>query len=205
MVIRVSCANGAETMSRRRADSSPCSAPNRAFVPGRADDGISALRLSRGFRECGSIGAAMFSKVLIANRGEIACRVLRTCRRLGIRTVAIYSDADERAMHAALADEAVRVGPAPVKESYLQIDAVVAAAKQTGAEAVHPGYGLLSERSAFARAVAQAGIVFIGPPPEVLDALGDKMKARHVAKAAGVPSVPGLDHPLPTGESGALA
>jgi len=147
----------------------------------------------------------MFSKVLIANRGEIACRVLRTCRRLGIRTVAIYSDADQGAMHAALADEAVRVGPAPVKESYLQIDAVVAAAKQTGAQAVHPGYGLLSERSAFARAVAEAGIVFIGPPPEVLDALGDKMKARHVAKAAGVASVPGLDEPLPLDESGALA
>ena len=147
----------------------------------------------------------MFSKVLIANRGEIACRVLRTCRRLGVRTVAIYSDADEGAMHAALADEAVRVGPAPVKESYLQIDAVVAAAKQTGAEAVHPGYGLLSERSAFARAVADAGIVFIGPPPDVLDALGDKMKARHVAKAAGVASVPGLDEPLPLDDSGALA
>ena len=146
----------------------------------------------------------MFSKVLIANRGEIACRVLRTCRRLGIRTVAIYSDADEGAMHAALADETVRVGPASVKESYLQIDAVVAAAKQTGAEAVHPGYGLLSERSSFARAVADAGIVFIGPPPEVLDALGDKMKARHVAKAAGVASVPGLDEPLPLDEGGAL-
>jgi acetyl-CoA carboxylase biotin carboxylase subunit/3-methylcrotonyl-CoA carboxylase alpha subunit len=139
----------------------------------------------------------MFSKILIANRGEIACRVLVTCRRLGIRTVAIYSDADQGAKHAALADEAVRVGPPPVKESYLQIDAVVAAAKQTGAQAIHPGYGLLSERSAFARAVADAGIVFIGPPPDVLDALGDKMKARHVAKAAGVASVPGLDEPLP--------
>jgi acetyl-CoA carboxylase biotin carboxylase subunit/3-methylcrotonyl-CoA carboxylase alpha subunit len=139
----------------------------------------------------------MFSKVLVANRGEIACRVMRTCRRLGIKTVAIYSDADQGALHAELADEAVRVGPAPVKESYLQIEAVVAAAQQTGAQAIHPGYGLLSERSAFARAVAEAGIVFIGPPPEVLDALGDKMKARHVAKAAGVASVPGLDEPLP--------
>ena len=147
----------------------------------------------------------MFSKILVANRGEIACRVLRTCRRLGIRTVAIYSDADEGALHATLADEAVRVGPAPVKESYLQIDAVVAAAKQTGAQAIHPGYGLLSERSAFARAVAGSGIVFIGPPPDVLDALGDKMKARQVAKAAGVASVPGLDEPLPLDDASALA
>jgi acetyl-CoA carboxylase biotin carboxylase subunit/3-methylcrotonyl-CoA carboxylase alpha subunit len=151
-----------------------------------------------------AVSAAMFSKVLIANRGEIACRVLRTCRRLGIRTVAIYSDADQGALHTELADEAVRIGPAPVKESYLQIEAVVAAAKQTGAEGIHPGYGLLSERSAFARAVAAAGVVFIGPPPEVLDALGDKMKARHVAKAAGVASVPGLDEPLPLDDASAL-
>ncbi|MET0592005.1 MAG: biotin carboxylase N-terminal domain-containing protein [Polyangiaceae bacterium] len=139
----------------------------------------------------------MFSKVLVANRGEIACRVMRTCKRLGIKTVAIYSDADQDALHTQLADEAVRVGPAQVKESYLQIEAVVAAAKQTGAQAIHPGYGLLSERSAFARAVAEAGIVFRGPPPDVLDSLGDKMKARHVAKAAGVAGVPGLDEPLP--------
>jgi acetyl-CoA carboxylase biotin carboxylase subunit/3-methylcrotonyl-CoA carboxylase alpha subunit len=152
-----------------------------------------------------AVSAAMFSKVLVANRGEIACRVMRTCRRLGIRTVAIYSDADQGSFHTELADEAVRVGPAAVKESYLQIDAVVAAAKQTGAQAVHPGYGLLSERSAFARAVADAGIVFIGPPPDVLDALGDKMKARHVAKAAGVASVPGLDEPLPVEDASALS
>ena len=108
-------------------------------------------------------------------------------------------------MHTTLADEAVRVGPAPVKESYLQIDAVVAAARQTGAQAIHPGYGLLSERSAFARAVGDAGLVFIGPSPEVLDVLGDKMKARHVAKAAGVASVPGLDEPLPLDDASALA
>lgn len=139
----------------------------------------------------------MFRKVLIANRGEIACRVLRTCKRLGIATVAVYSDADAKLPHVTMADEAVRIGPPPVKDSYLQIDAIVAAAKERGAEAIHPGYGLLSEKSAFATAVAHAGITFIGPPPAVLDAFGDKMKARHVALAAGVSPVPGLDEPLP--------
>jgi acetyl-CoA carboxylase biotin carboxylase subunit/3-methylcrotonyl-CoA carboxylase alpha subunit len=139
----------------------------------------------------------LFAKILIANRGEIACRVVRTCKRLGIQTVAVYSDADANAMHVEAADEAVRIGPPPVKDSYLQIDAIVAAAQKTGAEAVHPGYGLLSEKSAFARAVQAGGLVFIGPPPDVLDALGDKMKARRAARAAGVSPVPGLDEPLP--------
>ena len=139
----------------------------------------------------------MFTKVLVANRGEIACRVIRTCKRLGIATVAIYSDADAAAPHVRLADEAVRVGPPPVKDSYLQIDAIVDAARSTGAQAIHPGYGLLSEKRAFAEAVAAAGITFIGPPPAVLDAFGDKMKARHVALAAGTAPVPGLDEPLP--------
>src|SRR5437868_227986 len=139
----------------------------------------------------------MFGKVLVANRGEIACRVMRTCRRLGARTVAVYSDADEKAMHVEMADEAVRIGPPPVRDSYLSIEAIVAAARSTGAEAIHPGYGLLSEKGAFARAVAEAGVAFIGPPADVLDALGDKMKARHVALAAGVAPVPGLDEPLP--------
>jgi len=142
----------------------------------------------------------MFSKVLIANRGEIARRVLRTCKRLGIATVAVYSDADERAPHVLEADERVRLGPPPVKESYLNVEAIVAACKSTGAAAVHPGYGLLSEKSSFARALEEAGVVFIGPPPGVLDAFGDKMRARHVALAAGVLPVPGLDAPIPVGD-----
>jgi acetyl-CoA carboxylase biotin carboxylase subunit/3-methylcrotonyl-CoA carboxylase alpha subunit len=146
----------------------------------------------------------MFSKILIANRGEIACRVLRTCQRLAIKTVAIFSDADAGALHVELADESVRVGPSPVKDSYLQIEAIVGAARQTGAQAIHPGYGLLSEKSAFARAVIAAGLKFVGPPPEVLDAVGDKMKARHVASAAGVAPVPGLDQPLPLDDAGGL-
>ncbi|MCC6551453.1 MAG: ATP-grasp domain-containing protein [Polyangiaceae bacterium] len=147
----------------------------------------------------------MLKKILVANRGEIACRVLRTCKRLGIATVAIYSDADAAAPHASMADEAVRIGPPPVKESYLSIEAVVEAARRTGAEGVHPGYGLLSENRAFAEAVASAGVVFIGPPPAVLDAFGDKIKARNVARAAGVPPPPGSDGPLEIADGAALA
>jgi acetyl-CoA carboxylase biotin carboxylase subunit/3-methylcrotonyl-CoA carboxylase alpha subunit len=137
-----------------------------------------------------------FDKVLVCNRGEIARRVIRTCKRLGIATVAIYSEADAEAPHVADADEAVLVGPAPAKDSYLNVDAILAALKKTGAKAVHPGYGFLSEKSAFARAVAEAGVVFVGPPPDVLDAFGDKMKARHVALSAGTSPVPGTDEPI---------
>ena len=140
--------------------------------------------------------AKPFEKVLVANRGEIARRVIRTCKRLGIRTVAVYSEADRDAPHVTDADESVAIGPAPAKDSYLNVDALLDAIKQTGAQAVHPGYGFLSEKSAFARAVAAAGATFIGPPPDVLDAFGDKMKARHVALSAGTRPVPGTDAPI---------
>jgi len=141
-------------------------------------------------------GKPLFDKILICNRGEIARRVIRTCKRLGIATVAIYSEADADAPHVKEADEAVLVGPAPVKDSYLNVEAILGAIKSTGAKAVHPGYGFLSEKSSFARAVIEAGVVFIGPPPDVLDAFGDKMKARHVALAAGTNPVPGTDTPI---------
>ncbi len=133
----------------------------------------------------------MFSKILIANRGEIACRVIRTAGRMGIRTVAVYSDADRHAMHVRLADEAVRIGPAPSAQSYLVIDAIVAACVATGAEAVHPGYGFLSEKTAFAAALAKAGIVFIGPKPHAITAMGDKIESKKLAKLAGVNTIPG--------------
>src|SRR5215217_3562507 len=133
----------------------------------------------------------MFSKILIANRGEIACRVIKTARRLGIKTVAVYSDADRNAMHVALADEAVHIGPSPARESYLLADKIIAAAKHTGAEAIHPGYGFLSENAGFAEACAKAGIVFIGPPPSAIHAMGSKSEAKKIMEKAKVPLVPG--------------
>ncbi len=133
----------------------------------------------------------MFTKILIANRGEIACRVIKTARTMGIRTVAVYSDADRDAMHVAMADEAVHIGPAPAAESYLVIENIIAACKQTGAEAVHPGYGFLSEREAFAKALKDNGIVFIGPNPHAIAAMGDKIESKKAAAAAGVSTVPG--------------
>ncbi|MGN0858222.1 MAG: acetyl/propionyl/methylcrotonyl-CoA carboxylase subunit alpha [Stenotrophomonas sp.] len=133
----------------------------------------------------------MFSKVLIANRGEIACRIIATCRRLGIATVAVYSDADANARHVRLADEAVHIGPAPAAESYLRGEAIIAAAHACGAQAIHPGYGFLSENAGFARDCAQAGITFIGPPAEAIEAMGSKSAAKALMGAAGVPLTPG--------------
>ena len=133
----------------------------------------------------------MFRKILIANRGEIACRVIRTAKRMGIATVAVYSEADAEALHVREADEAVAIGPPPAAESYLKIERIVAACQQTGAEAVHPGYGFLSERPAFAEALAKAGIIFIGPTPQAIAAMGDKIESKKLAAAAGVSTVPG--------------
>ena len=133
----------------------------------------------------------MFEKILIANRGEIACRVVKTARRMGIATVAVYSDADRGALHVEMADEAVHIGPPPAAQSYLLIDRIVEACRETGAEAVHPGYGFLSERAGFARALAEAGIAFIGPPVGAIEAMGDKITSKKLAAEAGVSTVPG--------------
>src|SRR5580765_3999651 len=133
----------------------------------------------------------MFKKILIANRGEIACRVIRTAKRLGIKTVAVYSDADARAPHVKMADESVRLGPPPASESYLKAELIVDACKATGAEAVHPGYGFLSERTSFADTLEKAGVTFIGPPPGAIAAMGDKIESKKLAKKAGVNVVPG--------------
>jgi propionyl-CoA carboxylase alpha chain len=133
----------------------------------------------------------MFKRILIANRGEIACRIIKTARRMGIETVAVYSDADKDALHVEMADHAVAIGPAPAAESYLAIDKIVAACRQSGAEAVHPGYGFLSEREAFAKALAAASIVFIGPNPGAIAAMGDKIESKKAAASAKVSTVPG--------------
>jgi 3-methylcrotonyl-CoA carboxylase alpha subunit len=133
----------------------------------------------------------MFETVLIANRGEIACRITRTLRRLGIRAIAVYSDADRDARHVALADEGIRIGPAPAAESYLRIEAILEAARHSGAEAIHPGYGFLAENAGFARSCADSGFVFIGPTPEAIEAMGAKDRAKALMEQAGVPLVPG--------------
>ncbi|KJZ26436.1 acetyl/propionyl/methylcrotonyl-CoA carboxylase subunit alpha [Tritonibacter mobilis] len=133
----------------------------------------------------------MFDKILIANRGEIACRVIKTARKMGIETVAIYSDADRQALHVQMADEAVHVGPAPANQSYIVIDNVMAAIKSSGAQAVHPGYGFLSENAKFAEALEAAGVAFVGPPKGAIEAMGDKITSKKIAQEAGVSTVPG--------------
>src|SRR5690606_6107452 len=133
------------------------------------------------------VATTMFSKVLIANRGAIACRIIRTLRTMGIGSVAVFSDADAGSLHVAQADEAVRIGPGPAAESYLDVEAILAAARATGAEAIHPGYGFLSENTAFAQACAEAGVVFIGPTAGNIRDFGLKHTARDLARASGVP------------------
>ena len=135
----------------------------------------------------------MFKTILIANRGEIACRIIKTARRMGIRTVAVYSEADKGALHVEMADEAVDIGPPAAAQSYLDIDKIVAACLKTGAEAVHPGYGFLSERAAFAHALAEANIVFIGPNPKAIEAMGDKIEFEEIRQCGQ-----GLDRPRPS-------
>ena len=138
----------------------------------------------------------MFKKILIANRGEIACRVIKTARRMGIATVAVYSEADNDALHVELADEAVCIGPAASKESYLVIDRIIAACQKTGAEAVHPGYGFLSENPEFSRRLEENGIVFIGPKHASVAAMGDKIESKRLAMQAGVSTIPGYNEPI---------
>jgi len=142
----------------------------------------------------------MFTKILIANRGEIACRVIKTARKMGIQTVAVYSDADQDARHVELADEAVNIGPAPSRDSYLQADKIIAACKQTGAQAVHPGYGFLSENAGFAKRVEEEGIVFIGPKHYSIAAMGDKIESKKLAGAAGVNCIPGVNDAIDSAE-----
>jgi len=142
----------------------------------------------------------MFTKILIANRGEIACRVIATARKMGIATVAVFSDADKEARHVALADEAVRIGPAPSRESYLLADVIIAAAKSTGAQAIHPGYGFLSENAAFSKRCEEEGIVFVGPKHHSIAAMGDKIESKKLAGAAGVNCIPGVNDAIETPE-----
>ena len=128
----------------------------------------------------------MFRSLLVANRGEIACRIFRTARRMGLRCIAVYSEADAQALHVELADEAYPIGPPPAASSYLRVDRIIEAARQAGAQAIHPGYGFLAENADFAEACEEAGIVFVGPPASAIDAMGDKIRSKRLAQEAGV-------------------
>src|SRR5438309_10583467 len=148
----------------------------------------------------------MFKKILIANRGEIAVRILRACRELGIRSVSVFSEADRKSLHVRLADEAYTIGPAPSRESYLRIDKLMDVARRAGCDALHPGYGFLAENAALPRACSEAGITFIGPPAEAMEALGSKTAGRQLARRSDVPTVPGTNDPIENpDEAAALA
>src|ERR1700757_3312690 len=140
----------------------------------------------------------MFSKILIANRGEIACRIIKTARKMGIKTVAVYSEADKDARHVMLADEAVCLGPPPSRDSYLAVDKIIATCRQTRAEAVHPGYGFLSENEEFSRRLEEAGIIFIGPKHDSVAAMGDKIASKKLALQTKVNTIPGYNDPIDT-------
>jgi propionyl-CoA carboxylase alpha chain len=167
-------------------------------TPQRASKGVAVAKNAPGAKPAAN--GPLFDKILIANRGEIACRVIRTCKRLGIKTVAVYSEADADALHVREADEAVLIGPPPSAQSYLLIDKIVEACKATGAQAVHPGYGFLSEKEAFQKALAEAGIAFIGPDAHAIYAMGDKIESKKLAQAAGVSTVPGYLAAIPNAD-----
>ena len=167
-------------------------------VPQKAPKGVAVAKKAPGVKPAAD--EPLFDKILIANRGEIACRVIRTCKRLGIKTVAVYSEADADALHVREADEAVLIGPPPSAQSYLLIDKIVEACKATGAQAVHPGYGFLSEKEAFQKALAEAGIAFIGPDAHAIYAMGDKIESKKLAQAAGVSTVPGYLAAIPNAD-----